>query len=445
MRTHESIVLLMAFRTLCRQALGRGSIVIVAFLIVMAAGAVVRAADGKPLQAHFFYTPGCPLCEPTKQAVSRAEKEFFGRVVFTHHSLTSAELSSEENQKNYGAFIRALDFYGRKDTPSLVVFVGDVCLGGDEIGAKLTGALQKLLQSSAQTPDFSKFGLEDKPGLRDLTAERTSLWLVLSAGFIDGFNPCAFATVILFVSMLSGVGRERRIILAVGLSFILGVFLTYITIGAAFFEVMTYFDRMPYLNYVGLAIKWFSLGLVLVAGALSLVDAFRAFRSGGKAKMLLVLPDKLKDRIRKRLRVTAHGGSLILGSFVSGIVISVLEAACTGQTYLPIITGLVSDQMTSGRGYALLLLYNVLFILPLLAVFFAVFGGMTSEQIGNAMRRKVWVTKLGLGLIFLAMAFWLGRMLLPTLTSEGSVMSAFPEHPAPAAVHAAPVHEGVDR
>lgn len=46
---------------------------------------------------------------------------------------------------------------------------------------------------------------------------------------------------ILFVSMLSGVGREKRTILAVGLSFILGVFLAYIAIGVAFYEVMRLF------------------------------------------------------------------------------------------------------------------------------------------------------------------------------------------------------------
>lgn len=31
------------------------------------------------------------------------------------------------------------------------------------------------------------------------------------------------------------------------------------------------------------------------------------------------------------------------------------------------------------------------------------------------MRRKVWITKLGLAVVFLAMAYWLGGILLPTL------------------------------
>ena len=406
-------------------------------------------AVGQPLVAHFFYTPGCPSCEPTKQAVAAAQKKFSGRVDVIWHSINNAALSAQENQKNYSAFIRALDHYKRKDTPSLTVFAGNACLGGDEIIKKLDITLEVLLRDKVMTPDFTQFGATNGD-----FQKRTSIWLVMGAGFADGFNPCAFATVILFVSMLSGVGRDRKTILAVGLSFVLGVFLTYVAIGAAFFQMMMYFDRVPALSYVGLAIKWFSLALVVVAGVLSLYDAVRAFRSGGKAKMLLVLPDGLKDRIRKRLRVTAHGGSLVVGAFISGIVISFLEAACTGQTYLPVITGLVSDDTTQTRGYALLLLYNVLFILPLLAVFFAVFFGMTSEQIGNAMRRKVWVTKLALGAIFLAMAYWLGSILLPTLWSEKApaspVSPAVPANiPAPAMsgkpAVPAETHEGVDR
>lgn len=418
-------------------------------------------AQAQPLAVHFFYTPGCPSCEPTKQAVAAAEKKFGSRIAVVRHSINDSSLSADQNQKNYGAFILALDHYGRKDTPSLTVFAGTACLGGDEIIQKLDITLELLLRDKAVTPDFKPFGIEDAQKLVALTQERTSIWLVMGAGFADGFNPCAFATVILFVSMLSGVGRERRTILAVGLSFVAGVFLVYVAIGLAFFKMMTFFDSVPALSYVGLGIKWFSLALVVVAGALSLYDAVRAFRSGGKAKMLLVLPESLKDRIRKRLRVTAHGSSLVLGAFVSGIVISFLEAACTGQTYLPIISGLVSDNGTATRGYALLLLYNVLFILPLLAVFFAVFFGMTSDQIGNMMRRRVWVTKLALGAIFLAMAYWLGSLLLPTLWADkaGGTQSmgaaveaggATPVKPAanpvqPAHTPAAASHEGVDR
>lgn len=50
--------------------------------------------------------------------------------------------------------------------------------------------------------------------------------------------------------------------------------------------------------------------------------------------------------------------------------------------------------------------------MPFLAVFVMAFLGMTSEQIGNVARKKVWLTKLCMAVVFLAIAAWLGATLL---------------------------------
>lgn len=390
--------------------------------------APTTAPTAAPLEVHFFFTPTCPLCEPAKKAVAAAEARFGARVRVHRHN-------HSESKQAFNAMILALEAYHREDTPTLALFAGDVCLDGDAIKEKLEPTLEALLARGAVTPDFARFGVKDAESpaaaatleaatadaeaakaAKAAVARRTSRLLTLiGAGLFDGFNPCAFATVILFVSMLAAAGRDRRTILAIGISFIVAVFVTYYALGVAFFKVMEILGASPTFRWVALAIKWIAFLMVLVAGVLSLVDFWRAFRSDGKEKMLMVLPDSLKDRIRKRLRATAHGGSLLVGAFVSGIVVSLLEAACTGQTYLPVITGLIGDNVTAARGYLLLLLYNVLFIIPLVAVFVMAFLGMTSEQIGNVARKKVWLTKLCLAVVFLAMAWWLGSLLVPTL------------------------------
>ncbi|GHS91475.1 hypothetical protein FACS1894139_13220 [Planctomycetales bacterium] len=373
------------------------------------------AGAGEPLLMHFYYTPTCPLCEPAKQKVAAAEKHFGDRIQVIRH-----DHSSDKNVFN--SMILALDFYGRGDTPTQALFFGKTCLDGDEIKERLFPAIEKALADGATTPDFAPFGAGSGDAAASAAADnagifakRTTLPLVLATGLIDGFNPCAFATVILFVSMLTAAGRERRLILATGVAFIVAVFLTYLALGAAFFEIMEYFGASPMFKWVALAIKWLALALVAVAAVLSLIDFWRAWRSGGKEKMLLVLPDGLKNRIRKRLRGAAYSGSLMAGAFVSGIVVSLLEAACTGQTYMPVITGLISDGVEKTRGYFLLLLYNVMFILPLVAVFLLTFFGMTGEQIGGIARKHVYLTKLALATVFVAITVWLGGMLLPTV------------------------------
>jgi len=429
-----------------------------------------RPAATEPLTVHFFFTPTCPLCEPAKKAVAAAEARFGNKIAVKRHN-------HSQNKQAFNALILALEYYKREDTPNLAVFAGNVCLDDNAIKTRLEATLERLLKEKAVTPDFAQFGVVDTPAgqtvlpgnnppggkkspptvssvvknnppaapaapdaaarARRAVEKRTTLPVLMAAGFVDGFNPCAFATVILFVSMLSAVGRDRRTILAIGLSFIVAVFITYYALGLAFFKIMEVLSASATFKFVALGIKWLALLMVLVAGVLSLIDFWKALRSDGKEKMLLVLPDGLKDRIRKRLRATAHDGSLLVGAFMSGIIVSLLEAACTGQTYMPVITGLIGDglevtnsyllQLTAPGGETLfklgisekflcgcwlLLIYNILFIIPLLAVFIMAFFGMTSEQIGNVARKKVWVTKLCLALVFLAMAAWLGGMLL---------------------------------
>ncbi len=367
-------------------------------------------ASAKPLIIHFYFTPSCPLCEPTKQVVDAVSRKYGDKVLVIKHN-------HSESEESFNSMILALEYYNRHDTPNLVAFLGDKVLGNDEINENLDHTVAELLANGTQTPNFKQFGAASNAQIRNLYTNRATLGVIVATGLFDGLNPCAFATVILFVSMLAGIGRDRKTILAVGISFIIAVFLTYYALGALFFEIMGAMQGSASTIFKGIAmtIKWISLLMVVAAGILSIIDAFRAFRSGGRDKMLLVLPEKLKNKIRKRLRVTAHSGSLIAGAFVSGIVISFLEAACTGQTYMPIISALVADNTTAMRGYWLLLLYNILFIIPLLAVFFAVFFGMTSEQIGNLARKRVWITKLILGVMFLIIAVWLGDILLPTL------------------------------
>jgi sulfite exporter TauE/SafE len=374
-----------------------------------------------PLVMHFYFTPTCPLCEPAKQKVADAEKHFGARIEVRRHDHSAAEAI-------FNSLILALDACGRQDTPTQALFFGNECLDGDQILAGLIPAIEKALADGAVTPDFTPFGIVPETSgdaapeeftapteqhIAEIRAKRITLPIVLFTGFADGFNPCAFATVILFVSMLTAAKRERRTILAIGISFIIGVFLTYLALGVAFYQIISYFDNSATLRVVSLAIKWLALAMVAVAAVLSLIDFWRAWRSNGKDKMLLVLPDQLKNRIHKRLRGAAYGGSLIVGAFITGIVISLLEAACTGQTYLPVITGLIGED--ARRGYTLLALYNVMFIIPLIAVFLLAFFGMTSEQIGNLARKKVWLTKLALAVVFIVMAIWLGGMLLPTV------------------------------
>jgi cytochrome c biogenesis protein CcdA len=91
---------------------------------------------------------------------------------------------------------------------------------------------------------------------------------------------------------------------------------------------------------------------------------------------------------------------------VAGFTVSLLEFACTGQVYLPTITYMASRKVEA-LGY--LLFYNSFFILPLLAVFGAVYFGVSSKTVAQIMESRVGTVKLVLAVVFFivgALLFW---------------------------------------
>lgn len=224
-----------------------------------------------------------------------------------------------------------------------------------------------------------------------------SLGVVLLGGLIDGVNPCAFATLIFFLSYLQIARRSPRELLLTGASFVLSVYLTYFAIGLAFHEMVGMLQSWGALKMVMDVL--FSL-LALLAAVLSFRDAWLA-RRGRLADMSLTLPEFLKKRIRQTTREQSKSTRFILAAFVAGIIISALELACTGQVYAPIIYQ-ISQGSASAVG--MLALYNLAFILPLLLVFILAWRGMKAEALIRYQQNHAVLVKSLLGLLFLALA-----------------------------------------
>lgn len=117
--------------------------------------------------------------------------------------------------------------------------------------------------------------------------------------------------------------------------------------------------------------------------------------------MSLKLPKFLRDRIHSVARTQAKASRYILAAFIAGIIISVLELACTGQVYAPIIY-----QIRAGHesAIAMLALYNFAFIAPLLLIFYLSYKGMSTQSLIRFQERHSFMVKLLLGILFLVLA-----------------------------------------
>jgi cytochrome c biogenesis protein CcdA len=276
------------------------------------------------------------------------------------------------------------------------------------IGAELTPQSIQALAEAYADPGAEPVWLDydaqaGAQGILD-RFESFGVWAVAIAGLVDGLNPCAFATLILFVSYLAVSGRKGREVLAVGAAFTLGVFLAYFLVGLGFYQVLDILgDRLVIVG------RWvFGLTGVFCAGlaVFSFVDFLKA-RRGQIDDMALSLPHNLRMRINAVIRRGRKARAFVAGAFVTGIVVSFLELACTGQVYLPTIMFVVSQSDRSAEAILHLVLYCLMFIVPLVVVFVLVYFGTSAKQLTSFLQERAALVKLGLTLLFATLAVFL--------------------------------------
>lgn len=231
---------------------------------------------------------------------------------------------------------------------------------------------------------------------------------VMGAGLLDGINPCSLAVLVFFVSYLAFVGRRRWEILAVGLSYTLADFLVYFLIGIGSLSFLMTIKALPILSRL---MYWLAAAAGLGLAIFNFRDYLKA-RRGDLAGMDLQLSTRTKQRIHRIIRERMGAGGLIGGAFVVGLLTSVLEFACTGQVYLPTIAFVSQISSYRMQAYWYLLLYNLMFEVPMIVTFAIAFWGVSSKRIAAWAQNSVAGVKLATALLFLAMSLALLALLL---------------------------------
>lgn len=227
---------------------------------------------------------------------------------------------------------------------------------------------------------------------------------ILAAGLVDGINPCAFTTLLFFMSYLGLRGGGKRRALVAGLSFAAGVYLSYLLIGMGVFNALR----------AGGALRQARLVLRIVVGAMALVFAVLSardivlIRKGKRDGLGLSLPAPLRGRVNAAIRAGVSSPLFFGGVFVAGVVVALLELACTGQVYFPAIAFMVQSG-GSLYGYGSLFLYNAAFITPLLLVLLLVLLGLRLEAVRSFFLRHLVAARAVQALVVLALGIlvWL--------------------------------------
>jgi len=174
--------------------------------------------------------------------------------------------------------------------------------------------------------------------------------LVLITSLIDSINPCAFSILLLTIAFLLSIGKLRSAIFRIGGVYILGIFVAYISIGLGLLQTLHLFSTPHFMAKVGAA-------LLIVMGAINLINEF--FPS---------FPVKLRipHAAHRKMAELMERGS-VPAVFMLGVLVGICEFPCTGGPYLAVL-GLLHDSSTYLTGLGYLVLYNLMFVLPLVVI-----------------------------------------------------------------------------
>lgn len=358
---------------------------------------------GPKISITVFDSADCLFCiELRKTILSSYEKKYGIKILLSEYSV--------DEPKNYELLASLEKTKGIYLNKMPVVFIGDDVVGGEKAIKK---QLPKLLEKYIAAGGAGKIDIFTGEIQKAEAIGRLKILPVIFAGLLDGINPCAFATIVFFIAYLSMVlKKQRHEIFFIGIFFIIGVFTAYFLIGIGvlgFVRKTSQFIVISKIMYFIIGVLAISIGCRHFYEAIAIVRGIGA----GDKTIKLKLPDTLRWKIYDVITKFSALRYLLPAAILIGAGITILELFCTGQIYLPTIMYLVGLPEYRIKAVFYLLIYCILFILPLVIIFLAVYLGLNIDRFEEFFQKRIFLIKilmsailLTLGIIIFATVFF---------------------------------------
>ncbi len=331
----------------------------------------------------YFYGRECPKCAETEPFIEEIERKYVDRI-----------------------HIRRLEVYHNKTNYDLLMsYCVDTGIPTDSIGIPFIVIGDKYLMGKAQIKENLEteiLSLTEIPGscplqgmechgvdyeITEISPSRkidVSTPLIITSGLIDGINPCAFAVLIFLLAYLN-IEKNRRKMIAVGFTYISMIYVTYFLAGLGL---------LGFIQISGLTSTLYKIAAVtaIIAGLINVKDYFWY----GKG-ISLRIPESGGNTIKKWARKVTIPSAIVLG-----FLVAMFELPCTGGVYLAILS-MMADNTTITNAIPYLLLYNLMFILPLIGIFLAVYSGINTIQVEKWRQGKQTWMRLAIGLLLIGL------------------------------------------
>ncbi len=389
------------YKSIMKHFLGKPTVAVITKYKLRSGGEKISATVARKLQPKktdsiklvYFTKKGCQDCKKVDRYLGIIKSSF------PELNIETFDIKKVKSMRLNEAYCEKFNVPAKSRLVAPAIFSGAGYLVKSEVDFDKLG---QLVGDSSGIPlsDWyvvNKKELEKSEQRISTRYRKIKTGVILLAGLFDGINPCAFATIIFFISYMLISRKEKKEIIQVSGAFIAGVFIAYYLMGLGLTEFIT---RFAIIEVLGLWFNWIMAAMVLIIMLLSIYDGILCLR-GKIDEIKLQLPNFLKERIRQSIRAGAKNYHFVFAAFITGVIVSFLELACTGQVYAPTILFMLKTGSGTFQAYYLLALYNLAFVAPLILIFIMTYFGMKSETLIRLFRSNAALVKFGTALLFL--------------------------------------------
>jgi cytochrome c biogenesis protein CcdA/glutaredoxin len=342
-------------------------------VVLLLSVTLVHASDPEKT-IYFFYGRGCPHC-------ATVEEYFEKEDIYERYPVEVKEIYFDRDNAIF--FDETLDELGilQKDRGVPLVVIGDKVVVGDKPIIENFVPLADIYMSEKAKTDSNDVSTENT---KDINANLTIL-AVIGASLVDAINPCAFAVLIILMSTILAAGDSKKALRA-GFAFAASIFISYFLMGLGLYTA---------LGVGGLSGIFFKIvgWMAIILGLFNLKDYFWY----GKG-FIMEVPMSWRPRLKKLI------GSVTtpVGAFGVGFLVSLFLLPCTSGPYI-VILGMLAENVMRTKAVLYLLLYNLIFVSPMLIISYAVYRGFDPKKAEDIRQKRLKTLHLIAGIVLILM------------------------------------------
>ena len=328
----------------------------------------------------FFYSPTCPHCSKLDEHLQSLDSSKF----------TLKKYKASTNSEKFSAYIQNHSVPASYAGAVPTVFIDDDYAVGSK---KAMNLIRESLNQNPETVQQTNEADKEQEG----AISNLGVLGLIGLAVTDSINPCALAVLLILIGSIMSSNLDNQIkALKSGASFTAGIFVSYFLMGVLLVFGIKSVQKATTLNING--IYMFFGGFAVLIGLLNLKDWY----SHGLGGFAMEVPFSWRPKMKSYLkRVTGP-----VGAFITAILVSLFLLPCTSGPYF--VAGGLLSKTAWNLAIPLLLLYNIVFIAPMLLIIATLYFGATEvEKVKEFRKENIESLHLIAGIILIALGLFL--------------------------------------